>query len=71
LGASKLHSHTKSRIKKEAQQPQDLLGAYHQEAHGDWSISSRLQLGYDQDLRSSSLASTKHTFQLIAFALIS
>jgi len=56
---------------KEAQQPQDLLIAHHQQAHGDGASSSCLQLGNDQVWRISSLAIAKHAFHLIALAWIS
>jgi hypothetical protein len=56
---------------KEAQQPQNLLGARHQEAHGDCALGSGPQFGHDQVQRISSLASANYAFHLIAFALIS
>jgi hypothetical protein len=42
-GVSKLHHRTKKQDRKEALQPQDLLGAHHQEANADCALSSRLQ----------------------------
>ena len=60
-----------NKTKNEAQQPQDLHGTHHQKAQGDCALGSGLQFGHDQVQRICSLASAKHAFHLIAFALIS
>lgn len=73
-GINKLYSRTKNRIKNRIKKAAAALGSYrhpHQEAYRGCIIGSVLQFGYDQIQRISSLASAKHTFHLITFALIS
>ena len=56
--------------KKEAQEPQDLLGTHHQEGHGNGCFCTSLQPGHDQIQRILAFPRSKHSFHFIAAALI-
>jgi hypothetical protein len=67
----RLQNQEERSLKKDAEQPQNLLGTHHRETHGDGALSAAGQSRHDQLQRIFTLARAKDSLRFIALALIS